>query len=57
MKKHLFTFFILLFSIPNFAQRIGIVYDINPNLGYTQIKDAITKFKPITEPNLDFKFN
>lgn len=53
--KKLFTLVIFFIFIFIDAQKIGIVYDINPSLGYT-ISRNFPSFKPISEQKLDFNY-
>lgn len=46
------TFFVNFF----YAQKIGIISDINPNMGYVVFKGELFTERPILEKNVDYNF-
>ena len=54
MKKAL-KILLLFLSVSIYSQKIGVVYDINPQMGYVYMKGAF-KAVPVLQENVDFNF-
>jgi hypothetical protein len=56
MKRLILILSILIFNI-NYSQKIAVVSNINPIMGYTFAKTGLISFKPQIEDDLDFNLN
>jgi hypothetical protein len=52
--RFLSVFFTIIFCSIFNAQNIGLVSDINPQMGYTNAKDGVIFLNPVLEKDLDF---